>query len=714
MQRIGSAKINGTDYYGKLPTPDTDDGRQALLEACKGQLNEFKISVPYSESGYTIEAKRKDLDESDAEYMRVGNFLWYYNAEECRNPDDFINHGKIELIQVEYNGTTYLQEDLQNPGTVFDWDDGEGDGVGAAVLPAGAVITAKIVPEYGYQLSLFGVNNANFGTGDEQSVFTFEVARGNFHLCANITSVEDKVENNTEAVTDGSIQLGDGEIDTGSVVLSVETAGDENKSDFESELANDEEISGYKIESILDINLNQVLYKGNETDYWENPLNDLSSEAEISLDLADNFNNVVVLHQNHDGSFEILPTTFEDGKITFKTDSFSEFALAVEKTSIEQVATPNISPNGGTFSGSQTVTITCATKDATIYYTTDGSVPTTGSTKYTGALTISTTTTVKAIAVKDGMNDSAAATAVFAKEYSGGGTPAYPAYPSYPSNPTNPSQPVNPVTTQNPVEPKIKGENGKNGWDAITNEIKASVDGDKIVIDMNGATELPKDILKSIKGKEVDIVLDMGNGITWTINGKNVKNPRNIDFSISNDTKIPAKVINKVIGENSYVTISLKHNGSLGFKAVLSIDLEKKNKDLYANLYYYNTKTKKTEFVGSDKINSEGKADFAFTHASDYIIIIDKVNHAKPVVKATSTANSVRLSWKAVPEAEKYAIYKYRNGKAVKLTETEKLAVNIRKLRSDTEYKYIVRAYVDGKWTTMLKSDIVTVKTKAE
>ena len=38
----------------------------------------------------------------------------------------------------------------------------------------------------------------------------------------------------------------------------------------------------------------------------------------------------------------------------------------------------------------------------------------------------------------------------------------------------------------------------------------------------------------------------------------------------------------------------------------------------------------------------------------------------------------------------------------------------INKISPDTEYKYIVRAYVDVKWTTMLKSDIVTVKTKAE
>ena len=86
----------------------------------------------------------------------------------------------------------------------------------------------------------------------------------------------------------------------------------------------------------------------------------------------------------------------------------------------------------------------------------------------------------------------------------------------------------------------------------------------------------------------------------------------------------------------------------------------------------------------------------------------------KPIAKAASTENSVKLTWQAVPNAQKYAIYKYVDGKAVKLCETEKLAVRINKLIPDAEYQYIVRAYVDGKWTTMTKSDIVTVNTDAE
>ena len=66
---------------------------------------------------------------------------------------------------------------------------------------------------------------------------------------------------------------------------------------------------------------------------------------------------------------------------------------------ISNVATPTFSPAAGRYETAQTVSITCETTGATIYYTLDGTNPTTSSTPYTSALTISETTTVKALAV---------------------------------------------------------------------------------------------------------------------------------------------------------------------------------------------------------------------------------------------------------------------------------------------------------------------------
>lgn len=74
---------------------------------------------------------------------------------------------------------------------------------------------------------------------------------------------------------------------------------------------------------------------------------------------------------------------------------------------------PVISPDGGSFSASQTVKLSSATASAAIFYTLDGSTPTPASTEYTGPLTISTDTTIKAIASAPGYLQSTLSSAVF-------------------------------------------------------------------------------------------------------------------------------------------------------------------------------------------------------------------------------------------------------------------------------------------------------------
>ncbi|MDF2885225.1 MAG: S-layer protein, partial [Clostridiaceae bacterium] len=72
----------------------------------------------------------------------------------------------------------------------------------------------------------------------------------------------------------------------------------------------------------------------------------------------------------------------------------------------QTVATPTGSITSGAVASGTTVTLSSSTSGATIYYTTNGTTPTTSSTQYTGAITINSAMTIKAIAVKSGMTDS--------------------------------------------------------------------------------------------------------------------------------------------------------------------------------------------------------------------------------------------------------------------------------------------------------------------
>ena len=338
-ERYTSLKINGVDYFDQLPTPDTAEGREALLEACKGQLNEFKISVPFSNS-YAVEADKKFLDNSDIDYMVVGNFLWTY--EDANQKDDYLDHGTMELLNVHYNGKDYKLSDLNNPDSGLSWGEPDEDNAyGSAVLPVGSVVTVKLVPDYGYQLTSFGINGGSFGTGDEQSVFTFEIKPGNAHLGAHFTPVEDVVTSTAQAVTEGNIALGDGGLSGGSAQLKISDAELDNAKEAEFASATP---SGYTVSDYLDVDLYNVYYKGSTdaNDVWENEIDTLNEDATISVKLSDaqlegvtDPSDIVLIHNVHNGDeYETISVESYDPEtntITFKTDSFSTYALATNE-----------------------------------------------------------------------------------------------------------------------------------------------------------------------------------------------------------------------------------------------------------------------------------------------------------------------------------------------------------------------------------------------
>lgn len=79
----------------------------------------------------------------------------------------------------------------------------------------------------------------------------------------------------------------------------------------------------------------------------------------------------------------------------------------------EKVATPTFTPAAGVYTSAQSVEISSATDGATVYYTTDGTEPTASSSVYRSAISVSANTTIKAIAVKEGYDNSAIATATY-------------------------------------------------------------------------------------------------------------------------------------------------------------------------------------------------------------------------------------------------------------------------------------------------------------
>lgn len=141
-----------------------------------------------------------------------------------------------------------------------------------------------------------------------------------------------------------------------------------------------------------------------------------SSDKKISLDATNK--TPITLDANHCvyggssiGTYVYNSTGIRPYK---SSDSYTKaYLYKVTTSGGSKVATPTFTPAAGSYSSAQSVTISCTTSGATIHYTTDGSTPTASSPTYSSAITVSSTKTIKAIAVKSGMTNSDVASATY-------------------------------------------------------------------------------------------------------------------------------------------------------------------------------------------------------------------------------------------------------------------------------------------------------------
>ena len=190
-------------------------------------------------------------------------------------------------------------------------------------------------------------------------------------------------------------------------------------------------------------------------------------------------------------------------------------------------------------------------------------------------------------------------------------------------------------------------------------KIESAKDGSTVEIKLStGSTKLDKEVFEELAGRDVTLEISLGNGVTWSVNGQDI--PENadltdLDLGVTLDAStIPVSVVNTITGAVDTIQISLKHDGEFGFTMTLSAPLGKTNAGYWANLYYYNEDSRALEFQSADKIASDGTAEFAFSHASDYAIVIDTDSH-----------EPVKLPFTDVPEGAWYedaAAYVYKHG----------------------------------------------------
>ncbi|HTB79557.1 MAG TPA: chitobiase/beta-hexosaminidase C-terminal domain-containing protein [Opitutaceae bacterium] len=144
-----------------------------------------------------------------------------------------------------------------------------------------------------------------------------------------------------------------------------------------------------------------------------------SSSLPITLTVVSGSTGSATISGPVSGVFTVTPTA--GGVITLQASQAGqaaptayEFNMLRQSFTVSVTATPTFTPMAGTYTGAQSVSIATATSGASIRYTTDGSTPSeTIGTVYVSALTVSATTTLKAIAYKTGLADSTVASAVY-------------------------------------------------------------------------------------------------------------------------------------------------------------------------------------------------------------------------------------------------------------------------------------------------------------
>ncbi|MCM1525389.1 MAG: leucine-rich repeat protein [Ruminococcus sp.] len=212
---------------------------------------------------------------------------------------------------------------------------------------------------------------------------------------------------------------------------------------------------------------------------------------------------------------------------------------------------------------------------------------------------------------------------------------------------TNPTVTEPPVTEPTATEPVTASPNipsnyqtaavtsRENAVQKMIDTINAAADGSVTEITLGGAGSVDKSVFEAMRGRDITVVFKLNGGAYWTINGKDIAKAKTVDLGIRLNRKaVSANKVKELAGDKKTVQFTLKHNGDFGFTGILNVPFGKKYNGKLANLYYCNNGG--FEFVNASQIEG-GSAKFVFTHASDYVAVIDDFSYIDDVSSGAGT-----------------------------------------------------------------------------
>lgn len=237
---------------------------------------------------------------------------WAY--DDTYGEDGRIEHGTAEIIKI--NGQDVSQMTFSN----FANNPGDKSG-GHLAVKRDDVVTIKLIPDYGYQLSGASINGVTLAPQAEVSTFTFTMPDTNVHFKGIFTQTSDEIKKSGSKVSYASVENGANAAPSGNLRLTVEDS-DANTTNALAQVEN--AVSAEAVNLTLD----QIVSKGDGTN-WENPVTQFDQPVKMKLQVAD-YDTAAGYEvvREHNGNLTKLTTSVsENGTLTFETNQFSTYFI---------------------------------------------------------------------------------------------------------------------------------------------------------------------------------------------------------------------------------------------------------------------------------------------------------------------------------------------------------------------------------------------------